>query len=71
VWTALWIYLLAPPLGMVFAALVNRQAHLPRIHCAKLLHDPGVRCIHCEYDPKTPDTLAQQGGNSCGTTVTT
>ncbi|MFL5251534.1 MAG: MIP/aquaporin family protein [Rhodopila sp.] len=51
VWTALWVYLVAPPLGMVFAVLVNRQAHLPRMRCAKLLHDGGVRCIHCGYEP--------------------
>jgi aquaporin Z len=36
---------------MVFAVLVNRQAHLPRMRCAKLLHDGGVRCIHCGYEP--------------------
>jgi aquaporin Z len=53
-WTAFWIYLLAPPLGMAFAALVNRGAGLPSMPCAKLQHDPGVRCIHCGFEPAQP-----------------
>lgn len=58
-WTAFWIYLLAPPLGMALAALVNRQAGLPSMQCAKLQHDPGVRCIHCGFEPaRLPDAPA-------------
>ena len=51
VWMAFWIYLLAPPLGMLLAALLNQQAHLPCMACAKLVHDDGVRCIHCGFVP--------------------
>src|SRR5438445_13217140 len=40
----LWIYFLAPPLGMVAAAALQRS----RAGCAKLDHAPGVRCIFCE-----------------------
>src|SRR5689334_1810544 len=58
VWTAWWIYLLAPPLGMAVAAFVNREAHLPSLRCAKLLHDRGVRCIHCGYEPPKTKTAS-------------
>jgi NADH dehydrogenase len=48
---ALWIYFLAPPLGMLAAAAVHRR----RAGCAKLDHAPGVRCIFCEQRPKTAE----------------
>lgn len=49
-WTALWIYFLAPPLGMMFAAAIYRGRKNPRpIACAKLIHPANVRCIFCEY----------------------
>lgn len=51
VWTALWIYLIAPPLGMFLAAeaYVRRQG-IARVFCAKLHHDNTQRCIfHCRY----------------------
>jgi NADH dehydrogenase len=41
---SLWLYFLAPPLGMLAAALVHRN----RAGCAKLDHASGVRCIFCE-----------------------
>lgn len=46
VWTALWIYFLAPPVGMLLAA----EVHLRTFHqvaCAKLQHDNPRRCIFC------------------------
>jgi len=48
VWTAAWIYFVAPPLGMLgaaqaFSALTQGRAR----HCAKLDHPAGVRCIFC------------------------
>lgn len=52
VWTAFWIYLLAPPLGMLGAAALARA--LPRLRplpCAKLIHDTATRCIHCGFRP--------------------
>lgn len=51
-WQDFWIYLCAPLLGMLAAAqlfLTVRAA--PRSGCAKLLHTPDVRCIHCGYEP--------------------
>jgi aquaporin Z len=49
-WTALWIYFTAPPLGMLLAAQVRlwtRGQH--GIHCAKLHHQNDKRCIFCEF----------------------
>ena len=50
VWTAFWIYLVAPPLGMLLAAELHvRLGRLP-VLCAKLDHGGGRRCIfRCGY----------------------
>ena len=50
-WAALWIYFLAPPIGMLLAAeLYVRRKGLARVFCAKLYHDRGSRCIfHCRF----------------------
>ena len=51
-WTAFWIYLLAPPLGMLAAAALSRALPLWRpMPCAKLIHDTATRCIHCGFRP--------------------
>ncbi len=45
---ALWVYLTAPPLGMLAAAEVRRLFLGARAaHCAKLQHDATRRCIFC------------------------
>lgn len=47
-WDSLWIYFLAPPLGMLAAAAVYlRLTHA--VGCAKLHHQNKLRCIFCEY----------------------
>jgi aquaporin Z len=50
VWSALWIYFLAPPLGMLAAAeLYVRSDASHRVRCAKLHHHNARRCIFkCE-----------------------
>jgi aquaporin Z len=49
-WTALWIYLVAPPLGMLAAAeLYIRRRGKTGVFCAKLHHQNEKRCIFCEY----------------------
>lgn len=50
-WPTLWIYLAAPPLGMLLAAeLYVRRRGRARVFCAKLHHDTTQRCIfHCRY----------------------
>jgi aquaporin Z len=47
-WDSLWVYFLAPPLGMLAAAAVySRLKHA--VGCAKLHHQNKLRCIFCEY----------------------
>jgi aquaporin Z len=51
IWTALWVYFTAPPLGMLLAAeLYVRQHGIHRVFCAKLYHHNNKRCIfHCNW----------------------
>jgi aquaporin Z len=44
IWTGLWLYFVAPLLGMVAAAKVYRVG-FGRVYCAKLHHDNDKRCI--------------------------
>ena len=56
---SLWLYFVAPPLGMLAAVEVFRRVRLRtlpdgreaerRLVCAKLHHAKGVRCIFCEH----------------------
>lgn len=62
---ALWVYFLAPPLGMAAAAaLYKRTKRAPAIHCCKLNHNHTSRCIHCgcdgpiHFDQHTQETAA-------------
>jgi len=50
---SVWIYFMAPPLGMLTAAeLFVRAAGHARIRCAKLHHPFDIPCIfHCGYAP--------------------
>lgn len=61
IWTALWIYFLAPPLGMLAAAAAYKSLNL-RVGCAKYHHQNNKRCIFCEYQhakqAATPFTVA-------------
>lgn len=52
-WGDLWIYIVAPPLGMSLAAALHRAATAGRPGCAKLVHDDGRPCIHCGHRPRT------------------
>jgi len=48
-WTALWIYFIAPPLGMLTAAELYLRRRGPEgVFCAKLYHLSSKRCIFCE-----------------------
>jgi len=51
IWTALWLYFTAPPLGMLLAAeLYVRQYGIRQVFCAKLYHNNDKRCIfHCNW----------------------
>ena len=51
-WQHFWIYLTAPVLGMLMGAQLFLALRGSRgAGCAKLLHPPEVRCIHCGYEP--------------------
>jgi len=47
-WTGLWVYFLAPPLGML-AATVAYQGLNRHVACAKYHHQNSKRCIFCEH----------------------
>jgi aquaporin Z len=48
-WTALWIYFIAPPTGMLLAAELYLRQRGPRaVFCAKLHHQNDRPCIFCE-----------------------
>jgi aquaporin Z len=48
-WRALWIYFVAPPLGMLTAAALFARHGRAQSGCAKLDHDPRVPCIFCDF----------------------
>jgi aquaporin Z len=47
----LWIYFVAPPLGMLLAARLHRRLRPHHTGCAKLVHDLSQPCIHCGHQP--------------------
>lgn len=54
-WTALWVYFTAPPLGMLLAAALYRRRHGEQaVFCAKLCHDNSKRCIFCAHHASHP-----------------
>jgi aquaporin Z len=54
--SALWIYFLAPPLGMLLAAATFKRPRVPG--CAKLDHAPNVPCMFCGQGmPTTPERV--------------
>lgn len=54
IWNAFWVYLVAPPLGMLAAAELYSRSHRHGPKCAKLCHDARHRCIfrcgYCSHD---------------------
>lgn len=55
VWMSLWIYFVAPPLGMLLAAEAYLRLNATRpIACAKLHHYNNKRCIfRCNFETQT------------------
>jgi aquaporin Z len=55
VWMSLWIYFVAPPLGMLLAAEVyQRRNASTEVACAKLHHHNNRRCIFaCNFEPES------------------
>jgi len=56
-WRSLWIYFTAPVAGMLAGAQLYRLSRR-RVACAKLVHPPEVRCIHCGYEPRAAGALS-------------
>lgn len=52
-WSELWIYFVAPPLGMLSAAAWYRRRAEASGSCAKLVHDREQPCIHCGHASPT------------------
>jgi aquaporin Z len=54
VWMSLWIYFVAPPIGMLLAAEVYQRFNTGRaVACAKLHHHNNHRCIfRCNFEAK-------------------
>jgi aquaporin Z len=52
IWTWLWIYLLAPTVGALLAALYYGWRH-ETVACGKLIHDSAYTCrfLDCRYTP--------------------
>jgi aquaporin Z len=50
-YTSLWVYFVAPPLGMLIAALTYKATLRQPRGCAKIYHCPRMRCIFCGYVP--------------------
>jgi aquaporin Z len=52
VWMSLWIYFVAPPVGMLLAGEVYQRMHIGRaVACAKLHHHNNHRCIfRCNFE---------------------
>ena len=46
-WNGLWIYIIAPLLGMLTASEIHVRLGRAAQHCAKLHHDNSYRCIFC------------------------
>jgi aquaporin Z len=47
-WNSIWIYFMAPPLGMLLAAAACGQLR-DAVTCAKLHNHNHKRCIFCEF----------------------
>jgi len=63
IWHAFWVYLVAPPVGMLLAAeIYMKLSGVRRVICAKLHHHNDKRCIfrcgykQCEIDVEAPST---------------
>ena len=63
----LWLYFIAPVLGMLAAAEAYRRLGARRsVHCAKLVHPDDVACIHCGHRP--PDVDGSPSTQTIGST---
>jgi aquaporin Z len=66
VWTGLWIYFVAPPIGMLLAAEVYLRLNgKERVLCAKMHHDNNKRCIfRCRFPNYVTETAKSRVSNN-------
>ncbi len=63
IWTAWWVYFVAPPLAMLAAAELHLRVRGARaMACAKLHHGAKVRCIFCGFEPASLVAALQSDG---------
>jgi aquaporin Z len=55
-WNSVWVYFIAPPIGMLLAAVMYSKLKF-KVGCAKLHHQNKLRCIFCEYQQTKIKTL--------------
>ena len=56
-WTAVWVYFIAPPLGMLIGAQIHLRRERGRL-CAKMRpHAPGEACHLCEWADRRHDAM--------------
>jgi aquaporin Z len=56
-WTSFWIYIVAPLIGMQWAAAFFVARHAAdKVPCAKLCHSSTQRCIHCGFQPAAKES---------------
>jgi len=62
IWTAFWLYVIVPPVGMLIAAGLYQYLFGQRaVKCAKLNHDNHKRCIfRCNYNRNQPQDLSDR-----------
>jgi aquaporin Z len=61
IWTDIWIYILAPVLGMLLASdLYVRVLGSHKVFCAKLQHHNHYRCIHCQYQNQQLEQISRR-----------
>jgi aquaporin Z len=64
-WHALWIYFVAPPVGMLAAAEAFLRVRKSKGHlCAKMHHDNDKRCIFCDSGPNLTGPNIQAGSRA-------
>ncbi len=56
-WGHYWVYLLAPPLGMLSAAALYQATATRGVACAKLRHVDDQPCLFCDYQRRLKKVL--------------
>lgn len=58
IYDGLWLYFVAPPLGMLGAAWLFSRVIVHHHGCAKMYHCQRVRCLFCGHEPESRNLSA-------------